>query len=1069
MEKKEKEAALERKTSKRRSHTLFKRKSVKPPSAVPSEALNQSPKQTQSPPFSTTEDDSREMEKLEQKEKADFIAGMPPTNLRSIIPDALKDLPTWYNKEDWSPSTVYRTKYPIHNPVGPRYYRNYHLIPTSEYKPAARPPSVFSPSFPAMTSSFERGEDTTRHPGPSRTPSNSPLPTPSSSETRVADTGLKPRSRKTSQTAHDGVDLMDVSDPWGTSWHHQSPYDVGIGHSSVPADTQTHDAYSRSRRASMTIRDSRRKTVTPSPLSQSMSAIHLQTSDPQGSTRLPRKLSKKRAPIFGGWFSSSSKNPDTTSISPSDLSAPRSASALSTAAPSHKPERRASVLGRLAKRFSVVRRPPSGGITPPTNDMSPVSSQPSPEKQKRVPAPSADEQPQPSQLLEPPQQFEPEADRRSSLSVEAPYTIGKLMVANPDAPASEAGSPLQTSIALPNTDPSPTTQPHKSTQSHHVPSSSSPHAVPSPINNLLMEFSPLSKAQSRLSTEDKPLPRPVVERKPVERNMAVSPILSSPSPPASTKPVALPNVSDIGPPPPSATTKPIGLPDLSDPPPHSLTTKPIPLPASSNPLPAPPSATNLPISLPDEQPIPPSSTTKPVPLPPSSLPIPPSSTTKPVPLPPSSLPVPFPVEESKSRHSYLSVTESAIDHSPLSAASMLANPPTPHRHDDVPMPSGSTQPQTPVPARSTSAHSKRGSSREGKREPSPGISSVVARETETFKLVRSKSGNVYASNETIRAAGEQWEVVEDVLEKDSKSKARSISSVSNSKESRGREGKESRRESRRQEKEKEKEKEKEREREESEPPASKRTSKSSKKRQSIERYAHSQAASQSDSPAEVSYREETRRSRRSHDEDREREHRERKNSRRTTQSASPDKKQAQARAAARASSPNEPFVAPRASLERRTSSSARPTSEVPLVADLNSMKAKEAWEMERLYKGRSLYGVDPNTNGTAAPPPPVLPTAGGSSSDPTLNRSGTTASKGAHGSSHTSFMVSSPFSSNAAVHKIYPSSITSEGGLASFSSPEILSLPVSHNPLPVPPRDVTADYWTHADGVATSH
>jgi hypothetical protein len=61
------------------------------------------------------------------------------------------------------------------------------------------------------------------HPDPRRTSSHSPLPTPTSSDTRVADGGR--RSRKTSQTTPDNIDLLDVTDPWGTNWHHQSPYD----------------------------------------------------------------------------------------------------------------------------------------------------------------------------------------------------------------------------------------------------------------------------------------------------------------------------------------------------------------------------------------------------------------------------------------------------------------------------------------------------------------------------------------------------------------------------------------------------------------------------------------------------------------------------------------------------------------------------------------------------------------------------------------------------------------------------------------------------------------------------
>ncbi len=63
---------------------------------------------------------------------------------------------------------------------------------------------------------------------PSRTPSGSPLPTPNSSQTRIPDPSGKVRTRKLSNTTPDNVDLLDGSDPYGTNWHHESPYD-GLG------------------------------------------------------------------------------------------------------------------------------------------------------------------------------------------------------------------------------------------------------------------------------------------------------------------------------------------------------------------------------------------------------------------------------------------------------------------------------------------------------------------------------------------------------------------------------------------------------------------------------------------------------------------------------------------------------------------------------------------------------------------------------------------------------------------------------------------------------------------------
>jgi hypothetical protein len=77
------------------------------------------------------------------------------------------------------------------------------------------------------------------------------MATPSSSQVRVNEAGLAgpARTRKVSHgEPHDNVDLMDVSDPWGTNWHHQSPYDVGnrsgerspVGLESGDVSAQTH-------------------------------------------------------------------------------------------------------------------------------------------------------------------------------------------------------------------------------------------------------------------------------------------------------------------------------------------------------------------------------------------------------------------------------------------------------------------------------------------------------------------------------------------------------------------------------------------------------------------------------------------------------------------------------------------------------------------------------------------------------------------------------------------------------------------------------------------------------------
>lgn len=154
---------------------------------------------------------------------------------RSIIPDPLNELPAWFTLEHDgtpSPASYFRARYPIHNPIGPRRYLNHHLLPPSLQK---RPPSLFSPSFPPMAASADRIQDS-KLPGPSRTPSGSPLPTPTSSQTRIHD--IRVRTRKVSQTAHDDVDMLDVTDPWGANWHHQSPYDLGTGHPQASPESE---------------------------------------------------------------------------------------------------------------------------------------------------------------------------------------------------------------------------------------------------------------------------------------------------------------------------------------------------------------------------------------------------------------------------------------------------------------------------------------------------------------------------------------------------------------------------------------------------------------------------------------------------------------------------------------------------------------------------------------------------------------------------------------------------------------------------------------------------------------
>ncbi|KAJ7193370.1 hypothetical protein GGX14DRAFT_589340 [Mycena pura] len=221
---------LERKLSKRKSSSgsIWSRKSKRTSTSQTQSPQSPAPAPSRKPPSlnhpSTTS--IARVPSSSREHGGDRIDAVPPMPLsRSIIPEPLNELPAWYRD-----SAYFTTRYPMHNPVGPKWYKNHHLVPPSTSRLGGHPPSVFSTSFPPMAPG-DRSETNLR-----RSPSKSPLPTPNSSQIRMEDVSNLPRSRKTSQTAHDNVDLMDVSDPWGTPWHHESPYDVGKSNSPVSAE-----------------------------------------------------------------------------------------------------------------------------------------------------------------------------------------------------------------------------------------------------------------------------------------------------------------------------------------------------------------------------------------------------------------------------------------------------------------------------------------------------------------------------------------------------------------------------------------------------------------------------------------------------------------------------------------------------------------------------------------------------------------------------------------------------------------------------------------------------------------
>lgn len=210
---------MERKLSKRKSNPG-------------SRSLRRSPT-TPSPPIELTRSGARnEKGGEEEKQQTDRSQQFP--RLKSSL-SANAGVTNSIMKDTWTAAPL-KVKYHLHDPLGPRWYKNHHLIPPSQMRPSLRPPTFFSSSFPPISTS-SMPEHSELAAGASGTPSQSPLPTPDSSQTRVVDGG-KPRSRKTSQTTPDNVDLLDVTDPWGTNWHHQSPYDVFSQTATPSLDTQ---------------------------------------------------------------------------------------------------------------------------------------------------------------------------------------------------------------------------------------------------------------------------------------------------------------------------------------------------------------------------------------------------------------------------------------------------------------------------------------------------------------------------------------------------------------------------------------------------------------------------------------------------------------------------------------------------------------------------------------------------------------------------------------------------------------------------------------------------------------
>ena len=189
-------------------------------------------------------------------------------------------------------------------------------------------------------------------------------------------------------------------------------------------------------------------------------------------------------------------------------------------------------------------------------------------------------------------------------------------------------------------------------------------------------------------------------------------------------------------------------------------------------------------------------------------------------------------------------------------------------------------------------------------------------------------------------------------------------------------------------------------------------------------------------------------------------------------------------------------------VRRMPSVGPRPTSQLPSADEMNAIRAKEQWEMERLWKARSLHGLEPNAMNHIIP---------GHSSNSSLSDDipeiDPSSAPQNHGSSHTAYLVQSPFhdsrpqiyhSMPTALPPIYyhsPASIPSiPDSLSTYEPYENLrfypgpaqvaeSFPIkSNNPLPEPPRESpykpaplssiskrrSTEYWT-LNGINTTH
>ena len=535
---------------------------------------------------------------------------------------------------------------------------------------------------------------------------------------------------------------------------------------------------------------------------------------------------------------------------------------------------------------------------------------------------------------------------RSSMSVdiEAPMTLGKLTIANPDAP-SAATTPAKTEEPLPAGDVDTLSQ-------HTLRPTAETSTPPQPAPELPREPTPATPSRESQTRNSIP---PVQAR-------------SNPQPKTVVD-------HDLPPPVPSKSPFFARL-HLASIPAESVLSLPGVIPTI--PTEGTPSITDSPVEERFE---------------PHLLPMSPNHPATTLRQPLSSPPTPTPAPTWLPRSAY---TPELADDSPLSRASLYVNPGTPYvASSTVIAQSRTTETVKAQPADPSSQRPKNSTSSK-------------SRETETFRLVRSYSGPDPGGQQTFLADGAHWEVENtDQKKKDVNGSSRSSRHKTPSREASGEERHSGRRES-----------------------TDDRQHKRENTREST-REGTDERSQRKETTEERHQRRESRRLEGPRERDREREREERKSRREKssrdsylrqegkekqrssqvtptsssssipmrTSVAEPYRRSDYANPARRSTVSSQQSFPGEHGHDRKASISSRPTSEVPSSQLLNDLRAKEAWEMDRIWKGRSMSINQEGSNVIASP----MSTGGDLDRHEDLYHHSNT-----HGSSRTYFVVQTP-------------------------------------------------------------